>query len=669
MTLSTHRRTALRRAPAAALALASAALGLTLPAGTAHAAPAGCAPGVWKAEFFPNTTFRGTPKKTACDDVIAENYGTGAPAGTGLPRDGFGVRWTTTRDFGSGGPFTFTAEATDGVRVYLDNVLKIDEWKDVPKTRKKAVRVTVPKGKHTLRVNYAAFTGPANVKFSYTPVTAKADDKTAPLAPAGVRAAFDRKTGRTTLRWTPNNEQDLAGYTVHRRVLPARGKPGAWTVVSGKKPLTAASFTDRPKANGDGYAYAVTATDKAGNVSRRSAEARITTPGKPVPALPAPHDVAASGEPDGTTVTWQAAPGPGFHVYRSERPSGPWTRLTREPFGGYAYIDTTAPFDTAVYYYVTSVSDGAESPASAVVKADRPRVTDTTAPAAPTGLRVETEGKAARLTWDGNTEPDLSHYRVQRRRGSYDEPWTTVAERVEGTSYTDRPKNDGTVYVYTIIAVDTHRNESARSVTAAYRSPNLTPPEAPRYVTASQDRSGDVLLGWNESRRAETYRIYRADDEGEPYELIATVRPDIPGAQQYIDRDTTPGMYRFYVLTAVDRDGNESERSNRALGRRGLPSTAQDPARPTDLTAVVNRNAITLTWRQPDNPRGARIQKYRVYRYEGGKVNPSLITEIPYALSYTDTKLVPNTGYQYRVMAVDVQGRTSGLSDTAVRRG
>jgi len=81
-----------------------------------------------------NATFSGTAKRTDCDTAIAENWGTRAPA-TGLPKDNFGVRWTVTRDFGSGGLFALSAAAQDGIRVYVDGVRKIDLWKNVTVTR------------------------------------------------------------------------------------------------------------------------------------------------------------------------------------------------------------------------------------------------------------------------------------------------------------------------------------------------------------------------------------------------------------------------------------------------------------------------------------------------------------------------------------------------------
>ncbi|HEY9371451.1 MAG TPA: hypothetical protein VIU94_23930, partial [Streptomyces sp.] len=96
------------RLGAAALTAALATAGGLLTATPASAAVT-CTSPVWTAQYFANTSFSGTPKLTACDSAIAENYGNGDPAGVTLPNDNFSVRWSLTRDFGSGGPFRLNA--------------------------------------------------------------------------------------------------------------------------------------------------------------------------------------------------------------------------------------------------------------------------------------------------------------------------------------------------------------------------------------------------------------------------------------------------------------------------------------------------------------------------------------------------------------------------------
>ncbi len=60
------------------------------------------------------------------DKNIDFNWDTGAAA-VGLPKDDFSVRWSRQASFQSG-RYRFQAWADDGIRVYIDDQLIVDEW-------------------------------------------------------------------------------------------------------------------------------------------------------------------------------------------------------------------------------------------------------------------------------------------------------------------------------------------------------------------------------------------------------------------------------------------------------------------------------------------------------------------------------------------------------------
>jgi RNase P/RNase MRP subunit p29 len=82
----------------------------------------------WKGEYFGNVALAGSPLLIRNDRGIDFNWGGGAPA-PGLPADRFSVRWTRQLNFPAGS-YRFFVEADDGVRLWVDGILIVDQWRD-----------------------------------------------------------------------------------------------------------------------------------------------------------------------------------------------------------------------------------------------------------------------------------------------------------------------------------------------------------------------------------------------------------------------------------------------------------------------------------------------------------------------------------------------------------
>ncbi|MFH1086247.1 MAG: PA14 domain-containing protein, partial [Chloroflexota bacterium] len=87
-------------------------------------------PGTWYGEYFPNRNLEGAPAFARYDAEVAFDWREGSP-GSGVPNNDFSVRWTRVVNL-EGGRYRFTAHADDGVRVYLNGNLLIDEWREAP---------------------------------------------------------------------------------------------------------------------------------------------------------------------------------------------------------------------------------------------------------------------------------------------------------------------------------------------------------------------------------------------------------------------------------------------------------------------------------------------------------------------------------------------------------
>ena len=134
-----------------------------------EAAPNPCALGEYNAEYFPNRTLTGTPALTRCEaGPVDYDWGVGSPA-AGVGADDFSVRWTGTFDF-QAGEHTFTATSDDGIRVWLDDGLLIDAWRDQGPTTYTSNR-TVTAGTHVVRIEYYEHGGGALARVGWAAAT------------------------------------------------------------------------------------------------------------------------------------------------------------------------------------------------------------------------------------------------------------------------------------------------------------------------------------------------------------------------------------------------------------------------------------------------------------------------------------------------------------------
>jgi hypothetical protein len=131
-------------------------------------------PNEWRGEYFNNQNMQGYPVMVRNDPSVNFDWAYGSPA-PNIPVDYFSARWTRTFTF-DGGMYRFSARADDGVRVWLDSTLIIDEWHTAtPNTYLKDLNV--PAGQHVLRVEYYEGVGTASINFNFDRVTSYPDWK------------------------------------------------------------------------------------------------------------------------------------------------------------------------------------------------------------------------------------------------------------------------------------------------------------------------------------------------------------------------------------------------------------------------------------------------------------------------------------------------------------
>ena len=115
----------------------------------------------WRGEYFNNMYLSGFPTITRDDASIAFDWGSGSPH-PAIGSDNFSVRWTRMLDL-SAGSYRFWVTVDDGVRLWVDGHLLINQWHDQAATTYSA-DIYLNSGHHLVQMEYYEHAGVASAK-------------------------------------------------------------------------------------------------------------------------------------------------------------------------------------------------------------------------------------------------------------------------------------------------------------------------------------------------------------------------------------------------------------------------------------------------------------------------------------------------------------------------
>jgi len=117
----------------------------------------------WQAEYFPNRTLSGDPAVVRDEDAVFYDWGF-EEARPALPSpDDFSVRWSGERYF-HGGSYRFGLFADDGVRLWVDGELLVDQW-HLGRGEYHSRVTPLTEGLHQVVVEYFEASGEAEIRF------------------------------------------------------------------------------------------------------------------------------------------------------------------------------------------------------------------------------------------------------------------------------------------------------------------------------------------------------------------------------------------------------------------------------------------------------------------------------------------------------------------------
>ena len=118
------------------------------------------------AEYFRRPNFRGAPKQTI-DTVVNFDWAKGPPF-AGFPADTFSVRLTGRVKAPATGTYTFTTNSDDGVRLWLNDSLVINQWNDHGAKDHSATVNLIAGELYKLKMEYYENKGKAVIKLFWT---------------------------------------------------------------------------------------------------------------------------------------------------------------------------------------------------------------------------------------------------------------------------------------------------------------------------------------------------------------------------------------------------------------------------------------------------------------------------------------------------------------------
>jgi len=175
--------------------------------------------GNWTAQYWPALNFAGAPVVTRQETIPSHDWGDGAPA-DGVPADYFSARWYTVRALDPG-TYTISVRADDGVRVFLNRALVIDQWHTAT-GQTYTYTFAVPGGEHLFEIEYYEETQNAYLHFG---LTQDAGQPASPGAPAQPPAITGAAATITAYRLNVRDIPTTRGSTVIAQVVRGEEYP------------------------------------------------------------------------------------------------------------------------------------------------------------------------------------------------------------------------------------------------------------------------------------------------------------------------------------------------------------------------------------------------------------------------------------------------------------
>lgn len=220
-------------------------------------------------------------------------------------------------------------------------------------------------------------------------------------------------------------------------------------------------------------------------------------------------DLNATSLDSNVNLNWSAISGvTSYNIKRSTTAGGPYTTIA-SGVTNTSYTDSNVTNGTTYYYVVTAVSPSDESPNSNEVSAVPTNM-------APSNLTATAGDASVNLSWSAvNGATSYNIKRSTTSGGTY----TTAANNITGTTYTDTTAIDGTTYYYVVTAV-VNSIESGNSNEVSATPQRTETGDALLDISLSNGTVKEFDVSMQEVDSFISWYSGREDGKGNPYYIF-----------------------------------------------------------------------------------------------------------------------------------------------------
>jgi uncharacterized protein YraI len=260
----------------------------------------------WSTQYYPSTALSGYPTVIQAEGwPLVHYWGEGSPV-AGIGSDHFSARWNSSR-YVTGGQYRITARADDGVRLWVDGQLVINEFHGATGITYTA-DLFLSTGQHNFMVDFYEAAGTAFIDVQLTPITNYQTYSPTVVTGAGLRVTADV----LNVRQSPNCNCGIVTKITRGETYPIIGRnaDSSWWQVSVRNavgwvygkfvetfgtayiPVTDMSVTEHPSPTGYRFTAGKAAIIRSGPGNRFAYLGRV----------PAQHTAEIVGR--NTNQTW-----------------------------------------------------------------------------------------------------------------------------------------------------------------------------------------------------------------------------------------------------------------------------------------------------------------------------------------------------------------------------